>query len=282
MKEEDAVAPSFMAQTAAEAKKKEEEAKQVQLEKVEARKKKIEAEGGNEIDPRGFIVPRVGDIVLCPGKWANEDMVALVENTQFVDARMSWNVDVIELSQVGVDLYGKQYSAWKQPIKRWYDVSEIRPARVLEYVEEQDAWKVENARNYINTPVVVNETARDLGLQEYGELKNQILLKTAVIGLAGSGGLALYDTSYASSFALGAFSAIAYLSLLAGSVEQVCKPPNPQTQTPTPKLLVSPLPLSLVATVEHVRLTFTPQPYSLLSLSCPDHTPQIPNPRPQP
>jgi len=38
--------------------------------------------------------------VLCPGKWANEDMVALVEATQFIDARMSWNVDVIELSQV--------------------------------------------------------------------------------------------------------------------------------------------------------------------------------------
>ena len=47
------------------------------------------------------------------GKWANEDMVALVEATQFVDSRMSWNVDVIELSQVGADLYGKQYSAWK-------------------------------------------------------------------------------------------------------------------------------------------------------------------------
>ena len=46
-----------------------------------------------------------------------------------------------------------------------YDVSEIRPAKVLEYVEEQDAWRIQNARNYINTPVVVNETARDLGLQ---------------------------------------------------------------------------------------------------------------------
>jgi len=26
---------------------------------------------------------QVGDIVLCPGKWANEDMVALVEDTQY-------------------------------------------------------------------------------------------------------------------------------------------------------------------------------------------------------
>ena len=37
---------------------------------------------------------QVGDIVLCPGKWANQDMVGLVEATQFVDNRMSWNVDV--------------------------------------------------------------------------------------------------------------------------------------------------------------------------------------------
>ena len=188
---------------------------------MEARRLRIEEEGGNEIDPRGFIVPKVGDIVLCPGKWANEDMVALVEGTQFVDARMSWNVDVIELNQVGPDLYGKQYSAWKQPIKRWYDVSEIRPARVVDYDESQDAWRVENARNYINTPVVVNETARDEGLEEYKTLKQKILVNTAVIGLAGSGGLALWDTSYASSFALGSVSAIAYISLLAGSVETV-------------------------------------------------------------
>ena len=221
MKTEESVAPSFMQQTAAEAEKKAEQAAQEQAAKMEARRLRIEEEGGNEIDPRGFIVPKVGDIVLCPGKWANEDMVALVEGTQFVDARMSWNVDVIELNQVGPDLYGKQYSAWKQPIKRWYDVSEIRPARVVDYDESQDAWRVENARNYINTPVVVNETARDEGLEEYKTLKQKILVNTAVIGLAGSGGLALWDTSYASSFALGSVSAIAYISLLAGSVETV-------------------------------------------------------------
>jgi len=36
-----------------------------------------------------------------------------------------------------------------------------------------------------------------------------------------SGALALYDTSFASSFALGALSSIGYIALLAGSVEQV-------------------------------------------------------------
>jgi len=115
--EEKDLSPSFMQQTAAEAGKVEAKEEQVVQEKKEKIKKKYE---GMEIDPRGFMVPTVGDIVLCPGKWANEDMVALVEATQFIDARMSWNVDVIELSQVGPDMYGKQYSAWKQPIKRWY------------------------------------------------------------------------------------------------------------------------------------------------------------------
>jgi len=68
---------------------------------------------------------------------------------------------------------------------------------------------------------VVDETARAEGLEEYNALKQKILVNTAVIGLVGSAGLALWDTSYASSFALGSLSAIAYLSLLAGSVETV-------------------------------------------------------------
>ncbi|EKX53355.1 hypothetical protein GUITHDRAFT_161025 [Guillardia theta CCMP2712] len=146
---------------------------------------------------------KVGDIVLCPGKWANEDMVAVVENTQ-----------------VGPSLYGKTYSPWRQPIKRWFDVSEIRPARA-EYVEEQDAWRVENARNFGNTPVVVNETARAIGLEEYSQLKSQILVNTGALGLAGSIGLALVDQGCASSFALGALASVAYISLLAMQVEDV-------------------------------------------------------------
>ena len=67
----------------------------------------------------------------------------------------------------------------------------------------------------------MNETARELGLQEYDVLKGKILRNTAVLGLVGSSALALYDTSYASSFALGALASIAYIALLAGSVEQV-------------------------------------------------------------
>jgi len=241
--EADEVGASFMQQTSANAGRAQAAVDKIEVVKQEKRVKSFE---GLEIDPRGFIVPQVGDIVLCPGKWANEDMVALVEATQFVDSRMSWNVDVIELSQVGADLYGKQYSAWKPPIKRWYDVSEIRPARVLEYVEDQDAWKVENAKNYINTPILVNETARDLGLEEYGVLKTKILTNTAIIGLAGSGALALYDTSFASSFALGALSSIGYIALLAGSVEQV-KPGGAQSAGPPLLSLRFLAPLALFA-----------------------------------
>ena len=93
-----------------------------------------------------FVLFTITKVQILTPEWANEDMVALVEATQFIDARMSWNVDVIELSQISGDLYGKQFSAWKQPIKRWYDVSEIRPARVLEYDAEQDALPRSHAR----------------------------------------------------------------------------------------------------------------------------------------
>lgn len=73
-------------------------------------------------------VLQVGDIVLCPGKWANQDMVGLVEATQFIDSRTSWNVDVIELNEIGIRTYGKTFSAWKKPSKTWFDVSEVSPS----------------------------------------------------------------------------------------------------------------------------------------------------------
>jgi len=209
--------PSFLRQTVSAAGQQKQEQSKQEAKKVELRK---EALSQIEIDPRGYVVPQVGDIVLCPGKWANEDMVAVVENTQWIDSRMSWNIDIIELNQVGPSLYGKTYSPWRQPIKRWFDVSEIRPARA-EYVEEQDAWRVDNARNFANTPVVVNETARALGLEEYSKLKSQILVNTGALGLAGSLGLALVDQGCASSFALGALASVAYISLLAMQVEDV-------------------------------------------------------------
>jgi len=182
--------------------------------------KRAKAMEGVEIDPRGFIVPQIGDIVLCPGKWANEDMVALVESTQFVDARMSWNIDVIELNPVGPGIYGRSSSAWRKPIKRWFDVSEIRPARA-EYVDDQDAWRVENARDMINTPVVVNETAREIGLEEYGALKAKLVTDTALLGLGGSVAIAAFDQGTAVCFGLGSLASIAYIGLLASQVEEV-------------------------------------------------------------
>mmetsp|Transcript_43592 Transcript_43592/g.102473 ORF Transcript_43592/g.102473 Transcript_43592/m.102473 type:complete len:492 (-) Transcript_43592:51-1526(-) len=220
--------PSFISQSVGQAKKEAMLEAEKEAELQVERKKKFQ---GVEVDPRGFIVPQIGDIVLCPGKWANEDMVALVEDTQFVDARMSWNVDVIELSSVGPSLYGRQYSAWKKPIKRWFDVSEVRPARA-EYVDEQDAWRVENARDYINNPVIVNETARVLGLEEYGALKTKIITETAVLGLGGSVALAAYDPNLASSFAIGAVASIAYIGLLASKVETVGPEGSPNAGPP--------------------------------------------------
>ena len=175
---------------------------------------------GVDIDPRGFIVPQVGDIVLCPGKWANEDMVALVEQTQFVDARMSWNIDVIELAQVAPQTYGRSFSAWRKPVKRWFDVSEVRPARA-EYEEEQDAWLVENAKTFNAATAIVNETARAQGLEEYDALKQKIFVETAVVGVGGSVACGVFDFNYGTSFALGALASLSYIALLARQIEDV-------------------------------------------------------------
>jgi len=190
-------------------------AKAVEEEKREIARASIE---DMEIDPRGFVVPKVGDIVLCPGKWANEDMVGLVEATQFVDTRMSWNVDVIELTQVAPQTYGKTYSAWKKPVKTWFDVSEVRPASAS-YDEKEDGWVVQNVRDLYSNPVSVNETRREEALVEYAELKMKILKDTAILGVGISGALATVDQGVAVSFAMGSVASLAYLQLLTKQVD---------------------------------------------------------------
>ena len=42
------------------------------------------------------------------------------------------------------------------------------------YITSPYIWRLQSVRNYINTPVVVNETARELGLQEYDVLKGKV------------------------------------------------------------------------------------------------------------
>jgi len=213
----DSRSPSFMGKSVESVVAQEREEMKVQ-EALEIKRKEFFE--GVDIDPRGFIVPQIGDIVLCPGKWANEDMVALVEDTQFVDSRMSWNIDVIELNQVAPQTYGRAFSAWRKPIKRWFDVSEVRPARA-EYVDEQDAWLVENAKTFNAATAIVNETTRAQGLAEYDSLKQKIFIETTVVGLAGSVLTGAFDFNYGTSFALGALASLSYIALLAWQIEDV-------------------------------------------------------------
>ena len=58
-----------------------------------------------ELDPRGFVVPQIGDVVKVPSKWPGEYDVAQVDFVQFIESRQAYDVDVRKMKPIGGGLY---------------------------------------------------------------------------------------------------------------------------------------------------------------------------------
>ena len=58
-----------------------------------------------DLDPRGFVVPQVGDVVKVPSKWPGEWDVAQVDFVQFVSSRQAYEVDLLPLKSIGQSMY---------------------------------------------------------------------------------------------------------------------------------------------------------------------------------
>lgn len=188
-----------------------------------------------EVDPRGYLVPRVGEVVIYPGRWPEQEHVGRVERVEFQRAHASWIVDVEPLKPVGPSLYARVGGA----ALLWFDVGRLRVCEDAFYDEAQRAWRVaqmvrdgyDYARYYTETTAGDEQAGAALradGLAEYAALKQWMLGWTAVTGAAGTLYAALVfgrgsagDGSAPLAFGVGALASVAYVWLLARRVDRI-------------------------------------------------------------
>ena len=175
--------------------------------------------GSREVDSRGFVIPQVGDVVKMPSKWPGEWEVGQVDFVQFIGARASYEVDLLTLDDIGGDLYRLP---GKKPSKQTLDVAKL--GRVgAEYVPERDAYRIDaNDLEPLGGRKPEDPDVTAQGLQEYADLKAELLREAALLGAAGTlaaqftlGG----DVSFA--LAAGSIAGCVYLALLQKETDKI-------------------------------------------------------------
>lgn len=170
-----------------------------------------------ETDPRGFVLPIPGDIILYAGRWADEDAAGLVEAVRpRTGSDTSFLVDVVEMRDVGDKLFATTRK------RKWFDVADVRIALDAEYVSSQDAYVVSSARSgYAEIPEMDAE-AKAIADAEYAALKARMLRTTAIAGAGGTVAAALlFSNDVAVAFGLGSAASFLYLSLLQLNVDSM-------------------------------------------------------------
>ena len=172
-----------------------------------------------ELDPRGFVVPQVGDVVKVPSKWPGEWDVAQVDFVQFVSSRQAYEVDLLPLKSVGQSLYrlpGRKPAAMRADVAKLSRIA-------AEYVRENDAYRINEADLApLGGRKVADPSVTEQGLQEYAELKATLLREAALLGGAGAlGANYVYGAEVGTAAAAGAFAGCVYLYLLSRETDKV-------------------------------------------------------------
>ncbi len=172
------------------------------------------------VKPETDIEP--GQIVLTPGKWSNEDGVALVEGVRFVETRGSYVVDVLQLRRAEKDVFEVVARGRGKSPYDWYDVADVRVAPNVEYMETRKAYKVTGARDGYAVLPPMNEEMKAAADAQYKELKRYMLSVASAFGVLGTCLCGLFiDVEHAKAFGLGAVASVAYLSVLQKNVDMV-------------------------------------------------------------
>ena len=179
-----------------------------------------------EIDPRGFVVPQVGDVVKMPSKWPGEYDVAQVDYVQFIGSRGAYEVDLLPLSPMGQSLYRMP---GRKPAAIRCDVGKLGRLEA-EYVAANDAYRVdESALLPLGGKKTADPSVTEQGLMEYSALKADLLREAVLLGAVGSlAALPLYGTDIATTFAAGSAAGCAYLLLLQKETDAVAGQPLPK------------------------------------------------------
>lgn len=170
-----------------------------------------------ETDPRGFVLPVPGDIVLYAGRWADEDAAGLVEAVRPRSGNSNaFVVDIVEMRNVGDQLFATTRK------RRWFDVADVRIALDAKYSSNQDAYAVSSARSGYASIPEMDAQAKAAADAEYAVLKAKMLKTTAAAGIGGSAAAAtLLSADIGLAFGLGSAASILYLYLLQLNVDSV-------------------------------------------------------------
>jgi hypothetical protein len=88
-------------------------------------------------------LPREGDIVLCPGKWKGETVLARVRFLQYIGTSESWVAEVIPLKEgksVGIYSVDKNAKAYTEKI------DQLQPVRSF-FVRSENGYKIAFKKN---------------------------------------------------------------------------------------------------------------------------------------
>ena len=172
-----------------------------------------------EVDSRGFVIPQVGDVVKMPSKWPGEWDVGQVDFVQFIGARASYEVDLLPLTPIGEDLYRLP---GKRPSKESFDVGKL--GRIAaEYVPERDAYRVATADlEPLGGRKPENPDVTAVGLQEYADLKAELLREAALLGVAFTiAGNFVYGGDVGAAVGAGSVAGVVYLLLLQKETDKI-------------------------------------------------------------
>ena len=164
------------------------------------------------LDPRGFVVPQIGDVVKVPSKWQGEYDLAQVDFVQFIESRQAYDVDVRKLKAIGGGLYTLPGGLSRPPAER-VDVAKL--GRIdAEFVSDRDAYLVDESELRFTAPKTDVDALAE-GLAEYKELKARLLIEAAIVGAAISAALLpTLGSEIAATFFAGVGAGVAYLLLL--------------------------------------------------------------------
>lgn len=165
--------------------------------------------------------PKVGDVVLFPGKWPGEHRVGVVENVTNRETAARSIVDIQPLQRLG------QTSTYVEDAKRkavWMESGDVISCDDAEYDEKNKVWHLPALppRMADDQNRQLSLAERNQGLQEYERLKRWLIQGTVATSALGTAYYAVRNGVVETiAFAAGSLAGILYLTLLQRSVDRI-------------------------------------------------------------
>ena len=192
--------------------------------------------GGAVIDVEASLpIPKEGDIVLCPGVWKGERVLARIRFLQYSTARSCWSAEVSPLAEgKSVDVFTTDKKA--KPLV--VNVTDLQPVRAM-FVRSENGYRVNRKTNstelltrapkyktlpadYVVPTKPLNMTTLEEDLVRYEALKTRIVVSTAQFGAVGTAVAAFFfGPDVAIPFFLGSGAGAAYLYLLGKKTDSI-------------------------------------------------------------